>query len=124
MMSKMSCLLFLTVLLAAPAFGRPYPERSRIAYLIDSIAALHDARFIRNGSEYDSAQAADHLRLKLRHAGSRVSTAEDFIVYCATRSSMSGEKYRIRFSDGRIVDTAEFLRGKLAAYAAPAQAGG
>jgi Family of unknown function (DUF5329) len=123
-MSKMLCTLLLTALLAAPAFGRRDAEQGRIEYLIDSIAELHDARFIRNGIEYDSAQAADHLRLKLRYAGSRVSTAEDFIVYCATGSSMSGEKYRIRFGDGRVVETAEFLRGKLAAYAAPAPDGG
>jgi hypothetical protein len=30
---------------------------------------------------------------------------------------MSGEPPRIRFADGRTVDTADFLRGKLAAYA-------
>ena len=123
-MNKILCILFLTALLAAPAHGRQDAEQGRIAYLINSIAELHDARFIRNGTEYNSTRAADHLRLKLRYAGSRVNTAEDFIVYCATGSSMSGEKYRIRFRDGRIVDTAEFLRGKLAAYAARAPDGG
>lgn len=115
----MLCAFFLLYVLAAPAFGQQAVERGKIEYLINSVAELHDAVFIRNGSVYDSLQAADHLRLKLRNAGSRVRTAEDFIVCCATGSSTSGEKYRIRFADGRIVDTAVFLREKLAALRVP-----
>ena len=57
--------------------------------------------------------------MKLHYAGGRVKTAEDFIVYCATGSSMTGETYQIKFADGRIVATAAFLRDKLAEY--PAQ---
>jgi len=118
------CIFLLTGLPAAPVFSQPAVsqqeiEQPRIQYLIGAIADLKDARFIRNGNEYDAQRAADHLRLKLRYAGDRVKTAEDFIVYCATGSSMSGEKYRIKFSDGRLVDSATFLRDKLAAYPAP-----
>ena len=118
------CILFLTGFPAAPVFSQPAVsqqeiEEHKIQYLISAVADLKDARFLRNGSEYDAQRAADHLRLKLRYAGDRVKTAEDFIVYCATASSMSGEKYRIKFNDGRLVDSAAFLRDKLAAY--PAQ---
>jgi len=113
------CAFFLLHFLAAPAFGQQATERGKIEYLINSVAELHDAVFIRNGTVYDSKEAADHLRLKLRNARSRVRTAEDFITYCATASSTSGEKYRIRFADGRIVDTAVFLREKLAALRVP-----
>jgi len=110
-------MLCVSALISAPALAQPSAEQARIEYLIESVAALNGARFIRNGAEFNSREAADHLRVKLRNAGSRVRTAEDFILYCATGSSMSGEKYRIRFADGRTVDTANFLRGKLAAYA-------
>jgi len=118
------CALFSTEFLAAPVFSQTAIsqqeiEQHKIQYLINTIADLKDARFIRNGSEYDAQQAADHLRLKLRYAGDHVKTAEDFILYCATGSSMSGEKYRIKFADGRLVDSATFLRDKLAAYPAP-----
>ena len=116
-MSKALGILLLTMLLSASALGQD-GEQARIAYLIDSVAELHDAHFIRNGVEYDAGQAADHLRLKLRHAGTRVGTAADFIEYCATGSTMSGARYQVRFSDGRIVDTAEFLRARLVQYAA------
>ena len=105
--------------LIAPVFGQQDLEQRKIEYLIGSIAELKDASFIRNGSEYDAQRAVDHLRLKLRYAGSKVKTAEDFISYCATGSSISGEKYQIKFADGRMVDTSVFLHEKLAAY--PAQ---
>ncbi|MFC5579911.1 DUF5329 family protein [Rhodanobacter terrae] len=109
--------MVLFALLALPAFARQDAEQQRIAYLIDSVATLQGATFIRNGTGYDATQAADHMRLKLRFAGSRVKTAEDFITYCATGSSMSGIKYTIRFQDGRVVDSAAFLLSKLADYA-------
>jgi len=113
----------LLVVLVAPALAQQAVdlstvEQQKIGWLIESVAALHDARFIRNGQAYDAARAADHLRLKLRFAGDRVKTAEDFINYCATRSSMSGRRYSIRFADGRTVDAAMFLRQPLAAYPA------
>ena len=113
----------LLVVLVAPALAQQAVdlstvEQQKIGWLIESVAALHDARFIRNGQAYDATRAADHLRLKLRFAGDRVKTAEDFINYCATRSSMSGRRYSIRFADGRTVDAAMFLRQRLAAYPA------
>ena len=116
---RLPAILTLVLIFAAPAQGQQDLERAKIDYLIDSIAQLHDAVFIRNGSDYTSAQAADHLRLKLRNAGARVRTAEDFIARCATDSSASGEKYRIRFADGRVVDNAVFLRQKLAEFGGP-----
>jgi hypothetical protein len=109
--------LLLFTLLTLPAFGQQDVEQQKIAYLIDSVATLQGATFIRNGTEYDAARAADHMRLKLRFAGSRVKTAEDFITYCGTGSSISGIKYTIRFYDGRVVDSATFLHGKLTEYA-------
>jgi hypothetical protein len=116
---RLPVILTLVLIFAAAAHGQQDLERAKIDYLIDSIAKLHDAVFIRNGTDYTSAQAADHLRLKLRNAGTRVRTAEDFITRCATGSSASGEKYRIRFADGRVVDNAVFLRQKLAEFREP-----
>jgi len=94
-------------------------EAAKIQYLIAAIETLDQAVFIRNGTGYDAKTAADHLRLKLRNAGSRVRNAEDFIKYCASVSSISGEPYTIRFADGYTVTSEAFLRGKLAAYRRP-----
>jgi Family of unknown function (DUF5329) len=91
-------------------------EERKIEYLIAVIENLHDAQFIRNDVAYEAKAAADHLRLKLRLAGSRVATAEDFIRLCASGSSMSGTPYQIRFSDGRVVTSEAFLRLRLAEF--------
>lgn len=95
----------------------PIPlEEKKIDYLIASVESLQNAQFIRNGVSYEAKAAADHLRLKRRMAGSRVATADDFIRLCASVSSMSGTPYQIRFSDGRVVSSEAFLRGRLAEF--------
>ena len=91
-------------------------EGRKIDFLITSIETLQGAQFIRNGTAYSAKDAADHLRLKLRSAGSRVSTAEDFIRLCASVSSVSGTPYQIRFTDGRAVTSETYLRHKLAEF--------
>lgn len=91
-------------------------ETQEINYLITSIETLGNAQFVRNGTAYDSKTAADHLRLKLRNAGSRIRTAEDFIRYCASVSSVTGTPYQIRFSDGRVITSEVFLRQKLSEF--------
>jgi hypothetical protein len=105
----------MAVLLAWPVLlsARDAHEQQRIDYLIESLGSLKGAVFIRNGTEYDAAKARSHLRAKLDYGGDRVKTAEDFIKYCASQSSMSRKPYQIRFSDGRTVDTAAYFAGKL-----------
>jgi Family of unknown function (DUF5329) len=112
-MVRLFAYAFLMFAAAANAGDRPAAEDARIEHLLAIVASLHDAQFIRNGTSYDSASAVRHLRLKLRVAGSRIKTAEDFIRDCASASSVSGEPYEIRFSDGRVVLAADFLRQKL-----------
>jgi hypothetical protein len=71
--------------------------------------------FLRNGGEYDAKKAADHLRLKLKMAGDRIKTAEDFIRLCGSKSSVSGEAYRMRFPDETTMDVEVFFRERLKA---------
>ena len=91
-------------------------ESRKIDFLIAAIETLGDAKFVRNGTAYDAKAAADHVRLKLKNAGSRVRSADDFIRYCASVSSVSGAPYQIRFSDGRVVTSEAFFRQKLSEY--------
>jgi hypothetical protein len=109
--------ILLLALSAMSVAGSPTPlEERRIEYLVASIENLQNAQFIRNGTAYDGKAAADHLRLKLKVAGARVATAEDFIRLCASVSSSSGQAYQIRFSDGRVVSSEAFLRQRLAEF--------
>jgi len=116
---ELSCLFALLLLSCAAlvqAADRPPLEDERIEYLLAVVSGLHDAQFIRNGAAYDSAAAVDHLRAKLRWAGSHVQTAEDFIRLCASQSSVSGKPYEIRFANGQQLLSADFLRQQLAQF--------
>ena len=116
-MVRLFAIALLIFAVAADAADRSPAENARIEYLLASVASLHDAQFIRNGTSYDNAAAVKHLQLKLHAAGSRVKTAEDFIRYCASASSVSGTPYEIRFPDGRVLRSADFLREKLMEFA-------
>ena len=113
----MKALTFVFALLAAAVVHAQQPALSneqKIEALIASVAELRGAVFIRNGSEYDGKTAADHLRTKREKAGSRVKTPDDFIRLCGSSSSMTGEPYQIRYSDGRTEPAEAFLRTRLA----------
>lgn len=85
-----------------------------IEALLAHVKQLDGAAFIRNGSEHTPVQAEAHLRMKWQKQTARIKTAEDFIEWCATKSSLSGERYRIRLKDGSVRDSAEMLRERLA----------
>jgi hypothetical protein len=109
-------MLFLAIGASAQAGELTPPEARKIEYLIAAIETLPNAQFIRNGTAYEAKDAADHLRLKLRMAGSRVVTAEDFIRLCASVSSVSASPYLIRFADGHTVTSEAFMKEKLAEF--------
>ncbi len=91
-------------------------EKKKIEFLISSVENLQGAIFIRNGSEYDGKKAAEHLRLKLKNAGDRVQTADDFIRLCASRSYITGKPYMIKLSNGKTVKSEGYFRKKLKEY--------
>ena len=94
-------------------------EAQKIEVLIHSVEMLKGAVFIRNGTEYDGAKAAEHLRRKLDYAGNKIKTAEQFIDQLATGSSMSGKPYKIRYANGITVDSAVYFHEQLRKLEAP-----
>ncbi len=100
-------------LVAVHAYAQDISEAAKIHYLIASVETLEGAKLIRNGREYDTRAASDHLRLKLKVTGDKVKTAEDFITLCASKSSITGEPYLMRFADGTTVKSEVFFRNKL-----------
>lgn len=80
-------------------------ETAQIEKLLDKIESSQII-FIRNGTEYSSQEAADHLRSKWMEAKDEVKTLDDFIVNIASTSSMSGKPYLVKLKDGKVM-TAE-----------------
>lgn len=87
------------------------PENEVIERLLQSVAGLQDAVLKRNGSDHPPAESAEHLRRKWESEDEM--TAEQFIDGIATKSSLSGRPYEIRYGDGRVEVLADFLRAEL-----------
>jgi hypothetical protein len=91
-------------------------EQKKIEFLISSVENLTEAKFVRNGTEHDSRNAAKHLRLKIEKAGERVKTAEDFINLCASKSYITNQPYMIKYADGKMISARKYFREKLKEY--------
>ena len=97
-------------------------EKTKIDFLLHSIAEI-DGVFIRNDSEHTAKEAVSHLRMKLERGmnswfapDKEEWTAEMFIDKLASKSSLSGKPYKIKFSDGRMVLSKEWLYEKLKSF--------
>lgn len=103
------------MLLPVVAAGQttPDPEKQKIESLIKHVGELKDARFIRNGKEYDVAAAVRFLRGKWKANDKEVRTARDFVDKVASASGTSGKPYHIRFMDGREITSRDFLIAEL-----------
>ena len=105
------------LMVSAVAGAMTEQAEDEIAYLLDAIAASN-CRFIRNGVDYDAGEAHRHILKKYGYAKPWINTTEDFIRDVASRSSMSGEPYRIRCS-GQTVALADWLRAVLTEFRQP-----
>jgi hypothetical protein len=100
----------------------PVTESARIDALIRVVEGRSDLQFLRNDVAYSSREAGLHLRTKLAFAGSQIKTVEDFIDHIGTGSSTTGRPYLVRFIDGKLIPSAEFLRGELKRISQPTTA--
>jgi hypothetical protein len=71
--------------------------------------------FIRNDQSHDGHKAESHIKRKYGHFKERIKTAEDFIAYAATRSTVSGRLYRVRCK-GQEWPTHEWLQKELSTF--------
>jgi len=106
--------ILLTLAVSCTFAGDPSPE-AEISYLLKYVETA-EVHFVRSGKEYTPQEGADHLRSKLQKAGSRVKTAEDFIQSIASKSSLTGAEYRLKFPDGKTAATGPWLQQALADY--------
>ncbi len=94
-------------------------EPQKIAALLEAIEQS-GATFVRNGTEYESTKAVEHLRSKLEMAGDRIKTARDFIEGVASKSETSGKPYEMILPDRTRMNTREWLSKRLAELEGPA----
>ncbi len=96
-----------------PPMATVLGEEEKIKRLIDAVAAATDITFIRNGEEHTSGDAAAHLNRKYQAAKDKIRTAREYIEHVGSRSSMSGEEYRVRLPDGTEQTSERWLSERL-----------
>jgi uncharacterized protein DUF5329 len=87
-------------------------EQDAIGHLIRFVETS-SCTFIRNGSEYDSRDAVDHIKRKYSYFQRKIHTAEDFIALAATKSEFSGKPYVVRCGKRDEMPTADWLGAEL-----------
>jgi hypothetical protein len=101
--------------------------QAEVAALLDSLEAS-GCRFLRNGSWHSGADARAHLWRKWQHMQSRhwQGSTEAFIEQGASRSSTTGQEYRVQCGDAApqasqawLLSRLRVLRGHTARQAVP-----
>lgn len=87
-------------------------EIQKINALIDYIGKL-DAVFIRNGEEHTAKKAAEHLAYKYKKAVNKITTAKEFIDFLASKSSVTGTPYQIKYKNGSVINARDVLYNQL-----------
>lgn len=95
------------------AEGLPAAEKTKIEALLTHVGGLQDAKFIRNGKDYDAKSAAKFLRGKWEANAKKILSAKDFIEVAATSSTTTGKPYMIRLKGAPPAACAGYLNAQL-----------
>jgi hypothetical protein len=89
--------------------------RGEIEHLLDFVASTN-CEYERNGNSYSGSKAREHIERKYKYFKDEIETAEEFILLSATKSTMSGKKYRIHCPDSEVIFANDWLLGELQLY--------
>lgn len=109
-------ILILLLALPFPALaGEPDVQTCKeIEQLIEFVRTA-PCQFNRNGSWHPSSEAAGHIDRKYHAALEKglVHSAEDFIQYAASKSSLTGTPYKVQCQGSGEINCAEWLAAEL-----------
>jgi hypothetical protein len=89
--------------------------KAEIEYLLNFVSST-DCQLIRNGTNYNGLEAVVHIRKKYGHFSEKIDTAEQFITYSATKSTISGRHYQVQCGKQDSRKTGEWLLDALESY--------
>jgi hypothetical protein len=84
-------------------------ESAKIEQLLKKIESS-GITFIRNGTAYNSVEAAKHLRAKLKEANGQIKTHDQFIKNIGSYSSMTGKAYLVKLKNGKVITAEEWYK--------------
>ncbi len=89
--------------------------QQEINHLLEFVAST-SCQYERNGSVYDGVRAEQHIKRKYEYFKDKIISAEDFIKYSATKSTMSGRHYKIHCDNIAIQNSSDWLLNELKKY--------
>jgi len=109
------CLFSMLVLPSAEAASTDNALLRTINHLLTYVEESNCV-FIRNGKEYNSKEAAKHIKTKNDTLMFDTKTPEEFIELAASKSMLSGQPYFVRCVDHSPVPSADWLSKELSNY--------
>ena len=97
---------------SAAAAGDADQTNVEIKFLIDHVKNASFI-FIRNGKEHSAEDAYNHMMKKYNYFKDKIDSTEKFIELTLTKSTMTGEKYKIKLPDSTIVLSQDYFLEKL-----------
>ncbi len=89
--------------------------KNEIDHLIGYVSET-DCDYERNGTKHQGSEAVKHIVRKYNYFKDDINSAEDFIKYSATKSTMSGKYYQIHCPNQVTVKSKDWLLDELARY--------
>ncbi|MBU0991280.1 MAG: DUF5329 domain-containing protein [Proteobacteria bacterium] len=112
----MSALFILALFILTPLLSVADEAcQKEINHLLSFVGST-GCQFERNGVLYTGTEAVKHIRKKYDYFKNKISTAEQFIEYCATGSTVSGMKYHVICRDNNSSESGKWLMEELLLY--------
>ncbi len=108
--------LFFSILLVSSPASFANSEQE-INHLLDYVGKT-ECSYLRNGNSHNGEEARSHIQKKYDYYRDDIKTAEDFIAYSATKSTMSGNKYTIQCIGKKVQYSGDWLNAELKRYRA------
>ena len=112
MIRTLKILALTMALLVGSVLADTQEEIDHLLDFVRNTSCMYD----RNGTIHDGPEARDHINMKYEYHKKKVKTTEDFIRYSATKSMMSGKKYKIRCPDSEAVFASDWLLDELKTF--------
>ena len=89
--------------------------QQEINHLLEFVSNT-SCQYERNGTVYDGARAEQHIKKKYAYFKDEIHSAEDFIKYSATKSTLSGKQYKIYCANMAVQNSSDWLLDELKKY--------
>ncbi len=107
--------IFLWLFLVGLAPTADADTQLEIDHLLNFVAQT-SCMYERNGHLHSGKDAREHIEKKYNHYRSKIQTAEDFILYAASKSMISGKPYSIHCGKSEAIPSSRWLLDELDNY--------